>query len=778
MKFFAETGVEIRRDNEGIVRQIHHPLQAYTGEGVHTPRRQLEGLFASSSPNLFASSSPRELADEYLKDIAPLLGLSDAGTQDQGSRAHAFGSADEARSLDFIEEKASLDIAAVSYGQTVREIPVWGAGITIRVQLDPLQVLGVQNELRYDIHDEEVEVPEDAAFLPELFDDQKLRDFLARRSQSGQARLNGARLVVYRYRPEDRIESISLPEEAAGHRSPPTLGLPPVPKEIEAGRYYIVTELLFTLVLEGWGGLNWRAFVEPRTGAILYLRAFTAACTGLVFVRDPVTAAGPGLCAESPSPELNVVRDRVRLNGMRGNASDGMRRLEGDLVEVKDTDSPTSSPPAEHHPFEFEYGARTPQFAAVNAYHHVDSIFRFIQELGFELSTYFDGTDFPVSVDHYALFGEANAEARGNILGNGLEEFRFVLVQRGEPVGVASDFRIVWHEFGHAFLYEHVSSPNVGFAHSTGDALAAILSDPRSSAPDRFETFPFITASDPTKSRRHDRDPLLGWSWGGLHDDGQYGSEQMLSTTLFRIYRAIGGDSPVLDERIRAARYMTFLIIKAIGSLKYETPDPQVFVDALIDSDLTTGRFESWPGGLLHKIIRWGFEKQGLYEGAPPAVDVYIDDGRAGDYLPYQAGGSESDQAWNRRSPDQGTAHQTPEVGTANHIYVKVSNRGTGSAENVVVRGFQAAGPGIQVWPVDWHVLHVPETAAPDSIPPGGEVVVGPLQWIPLEEESSILFSVTADGDPSILDTRASESEVPSAYLDAFDNNIVFHRLP
>ena len=43
------------------------------------------------------------------------------------------------------------------------------------------------------------------------------------------------------------------------------------------------------------------------------------------------------------------------------------------------------------------------------------------------------------------------------------------------------------------------------------------------------------------------------------------------------------------------------------------------------------------------KVIRWAFEKQGLFQlpgtptpndnvGSPPAVDVYIDDGRHGEY--------------------------------------------------------------------------------------------------------------------------------------------------
>lgn len=70
--------------------------------------------------------------------------------------------------------------------------------------------------------------------------------------------------------------------------------------------------------------------------------------------------------------------------------------------------------------------------------------------------------------------------------------------------------------------------------------MAAILLDPGSQAPDRFLTFPFISILN---ARRHDRDVTAGWAWGGTNDDRQYLSEQILSTTLFRVYRSTGGDA-------------------------------------------------------------------------------------------------------------------------------------------------------------------------------------------------------------------------------------------
>ena len=73
----------------------------------------------------------------------------------------------------------------------------------------------------------------------------------------------------------------------------------------------------------------------------------------------------------------------------------------------------------------------------------------------------------------------------------------------------------------------------------------------RSRAADRFQTFPWVNG---IIRRRHDRPVGGGWAWGGVNDVGGYSSEQILCTTHFRIYRAIGGDSTEVPMRQFAAR--------------------------------------------------------------------------------------------------------------------------------------------------------------------------------------------------------------------------------
>ena len=130
------------------------------------------------------------------------------------------------------------------------------------------------------------------------------------------------------------------------------------------------------------------------------------------------------------------------------------------------------------------------------------------------------------------------------------------------------------------------------FAHSTGDALAAILGDPSLDVDDplRMATFPWVFLN-----RWHDRSVHSGWSWcGSYHRQSEfppdsafrrkgYRSEQILSTSLFRLYRALGGDTNRIGGkranagkaetaagrmvRQRAADYTAYLVMRAIAWL-------------------------------------------------------------------------------------------------------------------------------------------------------------------------------------------------------------------
>src|SRR5215475_102359 len=358
---------------------------------------------------------------------------------------------------------------------------------------------------------------------------------------------------------------------------------------------------------------------------------------------------------------------------------------------------------------------RTNPFAALNAYGHVRghsdddhlrSLFNTILAFGIWPLHYFRFAAHPLQVRYRApivpgpgkdgktvnaevkfdpstcdLIGPTSSWAPASLR---YLELRFALADlkrtagRRDALGLAADLRWSWHEYCHVLLAGRTGRLELHFAHSAGDALAAIVADPWSELANypstRGYTFPWVYLH-----RRHDRSVYNGWSWSGrYHRPNRFGvdsncrhkgyqSEQILSTSLFRLYRALGGDTVLLDgtpdrpARQRAADYTVYLILRAIRLMPphhlsvVETPDQ--LVTALIDADVGTLAATSGPlanrlGGWAHKVVRWAFEAQGLYAttnpsdtidapGLPPPVDIFIDTGRPPSEGGYPRGGYE-----------------------------------------------------------------------------------------------------------------------------------------
>ncbi|HKP55162.1 MAG TPA: hypothetical protein VJV78_00500, partial [Polyangiales bacterium] len=487
------------------------------------------------------------------------------------------------------------------------------------------------------------------------------------------------------------------------------------------------------------------------------------------------------------SAELNALRDPVSLHGLSAPVG-GTQSLVGEFVTVVDSTLPSIAVPTTAMPYVFGYDARSDNFAAANTYFQCDRFFRMVRDLGFTIATYFDGTAFPVAADHRGFGGNTiNARCPGNAVGNGIGTLEFALADLSDvanPIGIAADWRVVLHELGgHGILWDHVNSPNFGFAHSAGDSFAAILNDPGTAAPDRFVTFPWVNIG-----RRHDRTPAEGWGWGGANDVGGYSSEQILCTTLFRLYRSIGGDSHSVPRKEFAARTAAYLMLRAVGQLTPGTnpSNPDGFEAELETADAgvwtSINPTETHSGGAYWKVIRWAFEKQGLFkapgaadtdEGAPPAVDVYIDDGRHGEYT-FQPNHWSCLDIWNRRTAgDGGGVHEEPVVGATNYAYVRIKNRGTNAAVGIRVKGFHCQ-PGIGLtYPDDWAPMTTAELPAPD-LAAGDAVgeIVGPFEWSPAQVgHECMFFCVSADDDESNLESRITGS-IPEWRLVPHDNNI------
>jgi len=566
------------------------------------------------------------------------------------------------------------------------------------------------------------------------------------------------------------------------------------------------------------------------------------ATSGQVFPFDPVTAGGD-LTTEPyrNARQLDAYEATAPLLDL--SKHNGEYQLEGPRVRIASPnplgyDSPTS-------PSQFDFSSRTNEFAAVSAYYHCDAMMRMVQDFGFSLSDYFATVELPLTVVHRAkLPGSSTAyDGQGinafvipDLLPGGPPYWRvhmlFGLADLSDfksPIGLAADPRWAWHEFCHVLLLASTAKTEFDFAHSAGDALAAVMSDPdsqlaRRGAYFRGVTFPFAG----TPNRRHDRCVSCGWGWNGhlydrpaptysSSDPAGYRAEQILSSTLFRLYRAIGGDEVQAGRRWSAAHYVAYLIVRGIAGLALDstvpTNDAALFASALQQADAGTQDFQYSSaeygganhqtmrvGGCVHKVIRWAFEQHGLYQsasnvphdrpGEPPAVDIFLNDraNRQGGYDPTTDWDAADDTLWIRNAPDNGGVNQRPRAGRKNYVYVNVRNRGsdTGLAPSVSVDVLTARAPNIRTWsqPASgkWTVLPGDAGAVTTATVQAGQTIrFGPFVWTPNTGTHALMVRATAPGDRSNADAGSplACAAGPSAVDDLvpYDNNLGYRAL-
>lgn len=765
-KFNESLQATIVMDDNGVVKEITHFDELFAGEGI----------------------TPQMVAEHYIKQMSEQFGIGENALQHMSLKAENSWNA-EGNELRFENEKLLFDNSTVSYVQTAIGFPVWGAGITIQIKHDPYRVIHSASTLLSNVT---VNAPTTSALkkyekvsLKEL--KEILNANLTNKKVPSELRVTGAKFFIYNYSASNR-EAIHEQEEESFCSHKHEFELAPVPDVIQEGGFYVVSEVKFETGTAAFP-TPYIALVEIETNTILYLRALSSELTGLIFKSDPITMTGiPANLPTSSNTILNPLRSAVTLPGLIPPSS-GVQQLTGNFVAIQEIETPVVASPTEPSASNFNYNSRSNEFAAVNAYYHNDDFFRFVTSLGFP-AAYWGSTTFPLPIDHRGMGITMNAHCIGNGSG-GIGHACYALADptnTSSPLGIAADKRVVLHELGgHGILYCHVNSPNFGFAHSAGDSFAAILSDPESNAPDRYATFPWLIAN-----RRHDRSVSAGWAWGGAMDTNGYNSEQILCTTMFRIYHSIGGGSSDVNMRKFAAEFTAYLLLRAIGNLTPTHPTQTgpglvkvtAFANELMSANMGDWTFKGHAGGAYGKVIRWAFEKQGLYQpasatppfntaGAAPAVDVYINDGRNGEYT-YQPIYWNNQNVWNRLAADGNTTHQEPVVGVTNYAYVKIKNRGTTTATGVIVKAYHA-NPGVGLlWPTDWIPMTTSQLSAPNVAPNHtAEITVGPFAWVPQHiGHECMLMVVSASGDPSNTSNIGLGETIPEWRLIPNDNNI------
>ncbi len=789
-------------DDSDVIRAINHKDELYES----------------------SDDTPRIAAVEYLTEISDVLQIPSAALKNAYQKVSYTDPAKQDMEYRLSEEKTFFDSTTLGFYQTYLNVPVWRTGLSVTLKHGPSRIVMMANNSKYDVKGK---LPKEESInrfklliaqgkstdgqqslTDNISDDANavtLNDILGIRSKTKSksvdlddrkepARLIRGRFFMYKYDSENREKVIPGDGQGSNEAHDQIPKLPKVDPSIEDGNYYLVTELTFS-----FGHINWLMLVEVETSSILYIEPLSSGVQGRVFIQDPITKSGVATnTPDKSNTVLNPLRDLVTLPNLNAPVA-GTQNLRGSFAVVQDVTSPTVAPPTNPSGTDFDsYNVRSDNFAAVNAYYHTDRFFAMVESLGFTISSYFNNTTFPVPVDHRGRGfapGTTTHTGTGNdinahCVGNGTNGIAHCCYQLDDttdttnPMGIAADWRVHLHELGgHGILYEHVGTANFGFAHSAGDSFAMIVSDPDSNAPDRSLLAPFV----PLIVRRSDR-PVGTWAWGGLNDLGGYSSEQILSTTLFRIYRSVGGDSSSLNRRKFASEIMTYLMLRTISTFTPGTNpgNALAFCNAMMATDLLNWTSKGIFGGAYNKVVRWSFEKQGLFqpagapttvtsEGVPPAVDVYIEDGRAGEYQ-FQQVHWNCQTIWNNNGTIFSTSHEEPILGANNKAYVKLKNRGTQTATGISVRAFHSKpGAGLS-WPGDFiEMTYAGGTIgniAPNS---SAEIQVGPFNWTPninAYGHDCIIMIARATSDPSNTDHFTAGEVVPEWRLVPNDNNV------
>ncbi|WP_136666830.1 hypothetical protein [Flavobacterium sp. H122] len=796
-------------DNKDVARQILHLQQPYDCE----------------------AEVPRQAAIDYAIQMADRFKITPNQLKSANKKVDYFNPKTQEMEFRQSVERHFFDSVTVEFTQTLNNVPIWRKGLGITMQKNPIAVMHAANNT---VKEFKAKLPTEnkIRYFQEIFATLQSRPYIKLLTKEGQiddektgplvrsfilhsdfnktsanlksqhpARLHQGRFFYYKFDADNRQpkgeaqiskrDKFSFNTEIHDH---PQLDLQPVDISIKDGQYYLVAEITFAWKVAGKEMSNWLALVELETSSILYAESLAAGVNGLVFNQDPLTKTGVLTnTANNSNTVLNALRDDVTLPALDAPDNAGKQHLSGTYVHIVDVDGRTVSPPTTSGG-DFDFNVRTNDFAAVSAYFHASNFFSTVESLGFNLATFFPGTTFPVDIDH-----SDQSDVNAHCVGNGSFGIDHSGYGYGDDtnttdpsIGRAVDKYVHWHEIGgHGVLYGFVNTANFGFSHSAGDGLAGIQNDPTSElrATGSIERFRYAPFRYNPLDRWLNRDVTSGWGWGGSLDLGGYNSEQILGTTHFRLYRSIGGDSAYLNKRQFASRMATYLILRAISTLTPGTNpnNPLGFCNALMAVDLLDWTSEGISGGAYNKVIRWAFEKQGLFqpagaptpvitEGTPPAVDVYIEDGRTGEY-DFQEVFWNNTSIWNRTHPDGGLIHEDPVKGSTNYAYVKIKNRGTLTANNITVRGFNCIPGGGLVWPGDFQEMGpvggLPvATLGANSLE---EIIVGPFTWSPnvnIYGHDCMLMIASCAEDPSNIDNFTVGDTIPEWRLVPNDNNV------
>ncbi len=527
---------------------------------------------------------------------------------------------------------------------------------------------------------------------------------------------------------------------------------------------------------------HWRVLIDAMTGRLIEVRDLVAYARGKgsVFDPNPIVSSGAlTLSSKTPAATLNAHRVRVELERLDPAPADGRLRLDGAWVHMEDFVKPKlvePSSPTGH----FVFSGKSRPFLNVMVYFHIDRFQQYVQtELGLP-----DMGSASVRADPQGENGSDGSSGGANGLSFG---------EGG--VDDASDAMIILHEYGH-FLQDAAQSGSAdgnfagGVSEGFCDFLAAVYYDDKHANPTATRGHMFSwdgNANDAFWAGRRYDSPLT-LSGPAFELLGGYERGEIWCSTMFELYRKLGGDSSRAARR-SAARDLTIrLHLVANGGVPKENTSVTEMAMAIGEADAGLGGWR-YPDRLHQKVIDDTFSRRSTPSYQRPAVDVYVDDGREGGYGSASGQDGFGETLWKERHGDApdvwvrtvaapGTpadhAGQVP-VNTAAFVFARVRNRGAAPSGPITVRAFSSAPASRRRWPVDWAELPVPPAPMPDTVAPApaGGVIVGPFPWTPTRTgKQAILVVVESAEDRAVIQDLPPGAQVAWMDLVPFDNNL------
>ena len=436
---------------------------------------------------------------------------------------------------------------------------------------------------------------------------------------------------------------------------------------------------------------DWFVYVDAENGNVLALedRIMYIDGSGMVYEPNPVVLLNDNSIREGTTSEaiLDGVMGTRNLREITGPIG-GQYSLSGPFCSIVNLGNPNIGIPQEAIATNFNYNRTQDNFEAVNAYYHIDSLQRYIQNtLGI-----FDANNRAINADPHD--NSINAAWYSSVT----KDLHFSDSGPGIP-DRAEDSDCIVHEYGHAIQDDMVpgwGSPVAGTTRYESraigegfcDILAVLYNILYGNGYQRqvFEDWIFVSNNlgDGLRGlRRVDHNKLYSAFVSGGSMNLFYPNSEIWSGALWNIFLTMGGDSAMVADWEEPRDILLKALIASHNALTTRTSMPEAAEELM----KTHERLEDQCGRHLVAMVD-EFHDREIIE-CQPGSDIRLLD------------------LWTQQDNSSTRSWENVEYGQDNWFYANITNQGTVAARSLVVN-FSFKSPfTTPVYPADFrtHVI-------------------------------------------------------------------------